>query len=79
MGFGLVIGFILNFNTRLVTTCNYNTITDLHSLQNTVTATHAKSLQSAFNSRFPVMDLNNGESSAFVLMLLLSGEYPTTH
>jgi hypothetical protein len=58
------------FNTCLVTTCNYNTMTDLHTLQITVTATHAKPSQSAFSSRFPVMDLNNGDSSASVLMSL---------
>jgi hypothetical protein len=39
---------------------------------------HAKPSQSAYTSRFLVMDLNNADSSVFVLKLLLSGEYPTT-
>jgi hypothetical protein len=43
-GFGLQIGFIDHFNTRLVTTLNYSTIADVHSLQ--ITTAHAKSFQS---------------------------------
>jgi hypothetical protein len=38
---------------------------------------HKMSSQPAFTSRFLVMDLNNGDSSASVLTSLLSGEYPT--
>jgi hypothetical protein len=57
-GFGLEIGFVEHFHTRLVTTLNYSAIGDLHTLQ--ITVAHAKS---AFSSRFPVTDLNNGHSS----------------
>jgi hypothetical protein len=32
-GFGLEIGFIDHFNTRLMTTLNYSAIADLHTLQ----------------------------------------------
>jgi hypothetical protein len=70
-----MIGFTDHFTTRLMTTCDYNTITNLHSLQ--ITTAHAKPSQSAFTSRFPVMDLNNRDSSASVLTSLLSSEYPT--
>jgi hypothetical protein len=59
---------------QIVTTSN--TITNLHTLQ--INATHAKPFHSVFTTRFPVTDLNNGDSSAFVLTSLLSGEYSTT-
>jgi hypothetical protein len=72
MGFGLVNRFIDHLQG--VTTNNYNTISDLHTLQ----ITHAKSSQFAFNSRFPVTDLNNEDSPASVLTSLLSGGYPAT-
>jgi hypothetical protein len=39
---------------------------------------HAKYSQFAFTSRFLVTDLNNEDSPASVLTLLLSGEYPAT-
>jgi hypothetical protein len=55
---------------------NYSAIVNLHTLQ--ITRAQAKPSQSAFTSRFPVIDLNNGDSSASVLTSLLSGEYPTT-
>jgi hypothetical protein len=32
-GFGLEIGFVDHFNTRLLTTLNYRVIADLHNLQ----------------------------------------------
>jgi hypothetical protein len=48
MGFGLEIGFIDHFNTRLVTALNYGAIGDLHSLQ--ITTAHTKSFQSAVSS-----------------------------
>jgi hypothetical protein len=54
-------GLIDHFNTRLVTTADYRTIADLHTLQ--TTTVDNKSFQSAFTSRFPVTDLNNGDSS----------------
>jgi hypothetical protein len=39
-GFGLEIGFIDHFNTRLVTTLNYSAVADLHNSQ--ITIAHAK-------------------------------------
>jgi hypothetical protein len=60
-GFGLQIEITDHFTTWLVTTLNYSAIADLHIIQ--ITAAHAKSFQSAFTSRFQVMDLNNGDSS----------------
>jgi hypothetical protein len=59
-----------------VTTLNYCVIADLRTLQ--ITTVHAKSSQSAFTSYFLVTDLNNGDPSAPVFTLLLSGKYPTT-
>jgi hypothetical protein len=72
--FGLEMGFIDHL--QVVTTKNYNTVYNFHSSQ--ITTAHPKSFQSAFTSLFPVTDLNNGDSSASVLMLLLSVKYPTT-
>jgi hypothetical protein len=51
--YGLEVGFIDHFNTWLVTTLNYITITDLHILQ--ITTAQAKSFQSAVFS--PVIPL----------------------
>jgi hypothetical protein len=59
MGFRLEIGFIDHL--QIITTSNYNTIANFHTLQ--FTAAHAKFFQSAVNSRFLVTDLNKGESS----------------
>jgi hypothetical protein len=47
-GFGLEIGFIDHFDTRLMTALNYSAITDLHTLQ--IITAHAKSFQSAVSS-----------------------------
>jgi hypothetical protein len=47
-GFGLDFGFIDPFNKRLVTTFNYSSIADLHTLQ--ITTAHAKSFQPAVSS-----------------------------
>jgi hypothetical protein len=47
-GFGFEIGFIDHFNTRPVTTFNYNAVADFYTLQ--ITAAHAKSFQSAVSS-----------------------------
>jgi hypothetical protein len=60
--FGLEIGFI---DHNLMTTLNHSAIANLHTLQ--ITTAHAKSFQSTVTSRFPVTDLNNGDSSASVL------------
>jgi hypothetical protein len=70
----LVIRFIDHLQN--VTTCNYSAITDVHNLE--IPPAHSKPSQSAFTSRFPVTDLNSGDSLASVLTSLLSGEYPTT-
>jgi hypothetical protein len=74
MGFGLVNRFTGHLYTPLVTTSNYNTIANPYILQ--ITRAHTKSSQFAFTSRFLVMNLNNGHSSASALTSLLSGEYP---
>jgi hypothetical protein len=60
-GFGLEIGFIYHFNTRIVTTINYSAIAHLHTSQ--ITPAHARSFQSSFTSRYPVTGLNNGDVS----------------
>jgi hypothetical protein len=73
----MVIGLIKYLYTQLVTASNYSAIANLHTLQ--ITRAHAKPSQSAFTSCFLVTDLNNGDSSASVLMSLLSGKYPTTN
>jgi hypothetical protein len=44
MGFGLEIGFIDHFNTRLMTTLKYSAVADLHTLQ--ITTAYSKSFQS---------------------------------
>jgi hypothetical protein len=71
--FGLVICFIDLL--QIVTTSNYNAIAYLRTLQ--ITTAHAKPSQSDFTSRLLVTDLNNGDSSASLLTLLLSSECPT--
>jgi hypothetical protein len=71
MGFGLVTQFIHYLYTELITTSNYNTVANLHTLQ--IIRAHAKSSQSAFTSRFLVMDLNSGDSSTSVLSSLPTG------
>jgi hypothetical protein len=62
-GFGLEIGFIDHFNTRLVTTLNYSAVADLHTLQ--ITRGHAKSFPvcNVFPSRFLVTASNSEDSS----------------
>jgi hypothetical protein len=72
-GFGLVTRFIDHFNTRLVTTLNYSAIANLHNLREQITRAHAKYSQFAFISRFLVTDLNNGDSSDSVFILLPAG------
>jgi hypothetical protein len=64
-GFGLEIGFIDHFNTRLLTTLYYSVIADLHTLQ--ITTAPAKSFQSAITSYFPLTYFNIGDSSASML------------
>jgi hypothetical protein len=46
--FGLEIGFIDHFNTRLMTTPNYSAIANLRTLQ--ITTAHAKCFQSSVSS-----------------------------
>jgi hypothetical protein len=60
----LAIGFTDHFNTQLVTTPNYSTITDFHTLH--FNRAHAKSFpaRSIFTSSFLVTASNNGSSSA---------------
>jgi hypothetical protein len=72
----MVNGFIAHLYTRLGTTSNYSAIADLHTLQ--ITRAHTKPSQSAVTSHFLVTDLNNGDSSASVVMpSLLSLPYRT--
>jgi ethanolamine utilization microcompartment shell protein EutS len=47
-GFGLEIGFIDHFTTRLVATFNYSAVADFYILQ--ITAAHAKYFQFAVSS-----------------------------
>jgi hypothetical protein len=70
-GIGLVTGFIEHLYTQLVTTSTYSATASLHTLQ--ITRAHVKSSQAAFISWFLVTDLNNGDSSASVLMSLPAG------
>jgi hypothetical protein len=63
--------FIDHLYIQLVTTSIYNIIANLHNLL--ITRARLKSSQSAFTSRFLVMDLNNGDSPASVLTSLLAG------
>jgi hypothetical protein len=65
MGFELVTQFIDHLYTQLVTSSNYSSIGNLHTLQ--IHRAHAKFSQSAFTSHFLVIDLNSGDSSASVL------------
>jgi hypothetical protein len=67
----LEIAFIDRFNTRLVTTFNYTTIADLHTLQ--ITTAQANSFQSAGKIRFSATDLMNGDYSASALTSLSAG------
>jgi hypothetical protein len=58
----------------MVTTCNYNTIANLHTLK--IIRAHAK--PPAFTSRYLATALNDGDASSSVLTKFLFGEYPTT-
>jgi hypothetical protein len=59
---------------QVVTTNNYNTITDFHTLQ--ITTVYAKSFPvcNVFTARFLVTASNNGYSSASVLKFSLNGD-----
>jgi hypothetical protein len=61
-GFGLEIGFIDNL--QVIATSNYKTIANFRTLQ--ITTAHDKSFPSSVTSRFPVTELNDGDSSASV-------------
>jgi hypothetical protein len=78
MEFGFEIGFTDHFNTQLLFTINYSAITNLHTLEITRAQRPVFSVCYSPTSRFLVTDLNNEDSSASVLTLLLSSEYPTT-
>jgi hypothetical protein len=70
-GFELDIQFIDYLQTLVVTTLlNHGAIADFHVLQ--ITRAHAKSFQSAFTSRFPVTDLNNGDYSSALTQVFSS-------
>jgi hypothetical protein len=71
--FGLEIGFIDHFTTRLVTTSNYSSSADLHTLQ--ITIAYAKSFPACcvFTSRSLVTASNSGDSSAFAFTSLIAG------
>jgi hypothetical protein len=71
-GFELKIGFIDHFNTRLVTTLNYNAIADPHTLQ--ISTAHAKSsVCFVFTSGSLVTATNSRDSSASALTSLPAG------
>jgi ethanolamine utilization microcompartment shell protein EutS len=53
--FGLEIGFIDRFSTRLVTTFNYSAIADLHALQ--ISRAHRLIISVSFRQAFPGNDL----------------------
>jgi hypothetical protein len=55
---------------------NYSAITNSHTLQ--ITRAKCSQFVMVSTSRFLVTDLNNRDSSASVLTLLLSSKYPTT-
>jgi hypothetical protein len=56
--------WILDLLTQLGTTSNYCVISNLHTLQFTAANTKSSPARSAINSRFLVMDVNSGDSSA---------------
>jgi hypothetical protein len=69
-------GFIDRLYTRFLSTSTYNAMANLHILK--ITRAHGKFCQSAFNGRFLVTDLNNGDSSASVITPLPAGYHSTT-
>jgi hypothetical protein len=72
MGSGLVNGFIAHLYTLLETTSNYSTIAGLHTSQ--ITTAHAKPQSFiVFPSHCLITAVNNGDSSASVLMMLPAG------
>jgi hypothetical protein len=72
MWFGLVNGFIDHLYARHGNTNNYSAIADLHTLQ--IITAHAKAQSFlVFSSPCMVTALNNGDSSASVLMPLPAG------
>jgi hypothetical protein len=63
-GFGLKIGFIHHFTTRLATALNYNAIANFHTVQ--ITTTHAYFFPTCcyFTSSSLITASNSGDSSA---------------
>jgi hypothetical protein len=79
-GFGLDIGFIDHFNTRLVITRHYSVIADLHTLQNTRAHRLALSVCYSLNQTSPGNGSNNGYFSASGLKSFLNGgSLPTAY
>jgi hypothetical protein len=74
-GFGLEIGFIDHL--QVITTNNYITIDNFHTLQ--ITTAHAKSFQSAFTSCSPVMELNNVSSKLHRPSRLFTDSHTTNY
>jgi hypothetical protein len=61
-----VIGYI-DDRIEIAATRNVNAIANIRNLQ--ITTAQAKLSQSAFTSPFPVTDINNGDSSASLLIV----------
>jgi hypothetical protein len=72
-GFGLDIGCIDHFNTKLVITLNYNAIADLRTSQTTPARANSFPACSVFTSSYLVTATNNGYSSASWLKFSLNG------
>jgi hypothetical protein len=72
-GFGLDIGFLDHYNTRLVITLNYSAIANFQTLQNTRSHVMSLPVSSIFTRRFLVTASDNGYSSTSVLMSSLNG------
>jgi hypothetical protein len=77
-GFGLDIGFIDHFNTQLVITRKYSSLTNFNTLQFTRAHTKSFAAYGVFTRHFLIMVSNNGYSSASGLKFSLNGSsFPT--